>query len=771
MRLPTLSSLSIFLVSFLTPVFAASGTLYTDSVTYCAEAKAVIVEEFDIAYHQSNGSVTFSFSLASVENNLNVSANLYLNVYGIQAVNTTLNLCDYFEGVICPLPQVNFTGYGTYPIPSRYSSRIPGIAYTVPNLEGYARIELIREETGEIAACLQATLANHKTTEQTAVKWATGMFTLVAFLAALFHTAAANSPSPAQYRWFDVLFLFQAAAATGLMHLNYPLAYSAFVQNFHWALGLFHSTSMQNSINKMREKTGGHLDGTAYSDVQYINRKFSPYNVYASMNEVTQSSSAFKSFLAESATSNEHLEHFAKRVAIPSALAQNATTDLDTGLPVYTNTMGVAEANAYDTIFFVFLAFIAIFLALHVILFITLWVFDRIGRGKEGLYWAPRFRRMWWDFCMGNALRVCLIGFFPIFIFAFWQFHIGDSGLSIFFAVFGILLCLVPLATVFVLSIFRHRRPSSTAPDISALYTSYRWFHSAGVLYRAFRQRFHFFWFAPLVLGMTARAAFIAFGPSQAWAQVIGNVVVEFVVFVSILACRPHKDRKGDWMAAFLSFCRMAAFGLLVAFIPSVGLRPIPRAIIGFVIIVLFGVPTVMLFISFIWNLGYGYLWRRHTHRIEDGLEVERFVASDDQSSDRPPMMQQVDASTFVSSDAAEMSRGSLGRRTSILEPVGDNVYEPSMTSHHYPSQSSGSQSQHYGSVEGPSPGAEDPSASMAAYEQAAKGGGEYYHNENPRIASPPISRPPSGQSQYYTPSNGMTSSTRRSGEQYYHGR
>jgi len=89
---------------------AASGTLYTDSVSYCTEAKAVVVEEFDIAYHQSNNSVVFSFSLAAVESNLNVSANIYLNAYGMQIVNETVDLCSYFQGVICPLPQVNFTG-------------------------------------------------------------------------------------------------------------------------------------------------------------------------------------------------------------------------------------------------------------------------------------------------------------------------------------------------------------------------------------------------------------------------------------------------------------------------------------------------------------------------------------------------------------------------------------------------------------------------------------------------------------------------------------
>ncbi|WVR07678.1 hypothetical protein IAU60_004720 [Kwoniella sp. DSM 27419] len=788
MRIPRLALPLMSLGALLSsaPVAQAAGnTLYTNTVSYCSEARAVIVDEFDIAYHRSNGSATFSFSLASVEPNLNVSINLYLNVYGIEAVNQTFNLCSYFSGVICPLPQVNFTGYGTYPIPTKYTSMIPGIAWSIPNLEGYARIQLIRDGSDEVAACLQATLSNGWSTKQTAVAWATGAFTLVALLVGLWHTAAVNSPSPAQYRWFDILFIFQAAAASGLLHLNYPLAYSAFTQNFHWALGLFESSHVQNSINKMRSKTGGHLTGDAYGQVQYINRKLSPYNVLASLNEVTANEASFRSFLADASVPSTQV---IKRAAIESGTTQDAVSDVASGLPVYTNTLLIPEANAYDTVFFFFLAFIAIAIAFHVLLFAVIFIAEKVGRGKRDAFWATRLRRMWWDFCMGNALRLCLIGFFPIFIFAFWQFRLGDSGLSIFFAVFGILLVLAPLAVVFILSAIKHRRSSSTAPGISPLYTSYRWFHSVGVLYRAYRQKFHFFWFLPLVLAMIARAGFIAFGPNNAWAQVIGNVVVEFLVLIALIACRPHKDRKGDWITTVLSIFRLIAFGLLIAFIPSIGVKPIPRAVIGFVIIVAFGLPVVLLFFGLFWNLGYGYLWRKHTYRIEDGLEVERFVASDDDSSVQPAMTQ-VDPAVagFASRDQASNSpAASLGRRTSLMEPVGDNVYG----SHHLPSFSSesGPASNRMSMAPGAQAasrysatnGAGDMTAA-AAYEQAARG----QYNQAPRYSreydsgyGQRISRSStmnssrnSGTSHYYTPGEGTYSPNGRySRDQYFSG-
>jgi len=290
-------------------------------------------------------------------------------------------------------------GYGTYPIPDTFITQIPAIAFTVPNLEAYARVQLIRDDTGEVAACIQTTLTNGKSTRHLGVAIATGVFTALALLIGIIHTLAVSSPSPAQYRWFDILFLFQTAAATGFLHLNYPLVYSNFADNFAWSYGLFKSSAMQNTINKMRFKTGGTLSGDAYSDVQYINRQLSPYN-FINLNSL-DSVSSFKSFIVNASTPHTQLQ---SRATIPSVVQTNATTDLSTGLPVYVESLGIPEANAFDTVFFWFLAFIAIAVAFHVLLFAIVFIVDRV-QDRRG-HWASRMRRIWWDFCGGNALRL-----------------------------------------------------------------------------------------------------------------------------------------------------------------------------------------------------------------------------------------------------------------------------------------------------------------------------------------------------------------------------
>lgn len=551
-------------------------------------------------------------------------------------------------------------------MPDWVQDQIPSIAWTVPNLEAYARVELIDERTNEPAACLQATLSNGKTTQQTAVKWASGMFTLAAGVVALVHSMLVNSVSPALYRWFDVLFLYQTAAAAGMMHLNYPLAFSNFVQNFHWSFALFHSEPMQNSINDMRNRTGGHVGFDAHSDVQYINRKLSPYNMQSrvDMSNMIGNASALKSFFMDYAV-QPVVGALQRRAPMPSLVDQNQTTDLTTGIPQYVETRSIPYANAYDTIFFFFLAFVAIVLAFHALLALPVFTLSRSSPTNAVTRWATRLRSAYWDLLYANLLRACLVFFFPVFVFSFYQWTIGkgDSGLSIFFAVLGVLFIAAPLCTVFALSLRRAKRESPEKLGVSLLYTDFHFFQSAGVLYRQFKQKRWFFWFAPYVLAMFARAAFIGFGQRNPWAQVIGCLVVEVLLFVSLIVFRPEKRRSGNLLSIVLSLFRMVLFGLLIAFLETLHVKPIPRTVIGIVEIAIVGIPTIFLLISLIWNAFYGILWRRNrAPGPEDGAELERASFDTDRNEKRTPP-----PDTLASTDTE--SHDSSGPHTPTNEP------------------------------------------------------------------------------------------------------
>lgn len=86
--------------------------------------------------------LNFAHSLPSSPSSSQTDAilNLELNAYGISAVNTTLNLCELLNGVLCPLPQYDFVGSATIPLPAAVtdSINIPGIGFLIPDLEATA---------------------------------------------------------------------------------------------------------------------------------------------------------------------------------------------------------------------------------------------------------------------------------------------------------------------------------------------------------------------------------------------------------------------------------------------------------------------------------------------------------------------------------------------------------------------------------------------------------------------------------------------------------
>lgn len=137
-----------------------------------------------------------------------------------------------------------------------------------------------------------------------------------------------SAPRRLQHLLTEYILFIQHIVLTGILHLNYPLAYSAFVQNFFWAFGLFGFTQpekgtpvsfdtqgldadfeaeprlagsgFQDAIDRLRARTGAGsyqsvVSGSDQMDVGrwraldpvlYGHRTLSPYN------EVAASSSA-----------------------------------------------------------------------------------------------------------------------------------------------------------------------------------------------------------------------------------------------------------------------------------------------------------------------------------------------------------------------------------------------------------------------------------------------------------------------------------------------
>jgi hypothetical protein len=308
-------------------------------------------------------------------------------------INVTIDLCNILNGALCPLPMYNFTGSDSIPLPSSLgvTNKIPGIAFKIPDLEAFAQLTLIQVDTGKVKACVQSTLSNGWSARQPAVEWSTAGFALLFLLLAIWQSLSPETPSP--YRFMDFLYLLQSITATGFLSVNYPSVYRAFTLNFAWAMGLVSvSSSFQNSINNLRHLTGGSMaDASGGSAVGLVNRKLSPYNC--------GQSEGCGALVARSGPSTYPLAQNLAGVGEPATVTQASSNILQAGIPIYVNTLHIATANAFMTIFFIILMLSAIALAVFGIGYVGLRTMKKRRWGKtlkvmgEGVY--PAFVRAW----------------------------------------------------------------------------------------------------------------------------------------------------------------------------------------------------------------------------------------------------------------------------------------------------------------------------------------------------------------------------------------
>jgi hypothetical protein len=580
-------------------VHAHEDIIFTSSVSYCAPPENLLVEQFDVAYFPLNNSLVFNISAASVQANVNVSANLFLNVYGTHPVNITLDICTLFNGALCPLPLYVFNGSETLPLPSsvKFTSDIPKIAYKIPDLEAFAQLTLTEVGTGELKACIQSTLSNGWSTHQPGVSWGIGGLAFLALFSSVWQSFLLDSIAP--FRFLDLLGLYQTIASSGFFDLNYPVVYRAFTLNFSWAMGLFSQSpksSMQESITNMRHLTGGDLAGsTAGASVALVNRALSPYNTDSLFTTYQALSVIDLSAYASNKTISRSL--IARDVQTVTSQSPNV---LDAGVPIYVNTIGIATANAFMTAFFSALILLAITLALSLIIYGVASLASRQASTRP--HWLAEIKPRFPLFARAWGLRIGFICFFPLVTFALYQWTLKDSWLSILISVitFLVVLGVVGCAALRVLLFGRRSSPWLLTEDLPAhapLYGQYR------------IPRFYFF--ALPLLATFVRSILISAAKNKGTVQIVGVVCIELFLLLSHVVLKPGKTRRSDVLSIYLAITRFVTAGLMIAFIVPINLPPIPRVVIGLVVLVLFSIAVVVMLFNTLWNLGLQHLWVR----------------------------------------------------------------------------------------------------------------------------------------------------------------
>lgn len=202
--------------------------------------------------------------------------------------------------------------------------------------------------------------------------------------------------------------------------------------------------------------------------------------------------------------------------------------------------------------------------------------------------------------------------FSPIMIFAFYQWTLKDSWLSILLSVIAFL-AIVGLVSYSALLTIRLALRST--PD--ALYADDDQLASRGPLYAQYRVPRYYF-FLPITIASVIKALVVAFAKGNGEAQIIVLVTVEGLLVLSHFILRPTKTRGGDVFSSFLAIVRLVCMGLMIAFIERLGVAPIPRVIIGFVITVIFSVTVIITILNLVTHSGIERLWKWRSYRASE---------------------------------------------------------------------------------------------------------------------------------------------------------
>ena len=538
--------------------------------------------------------------------NTNVVANLFLNVYGIQPINVSIDICSLFGGALCPLPLYTFNGSDSISLPKTLNiqSQIPAITYAIPDLEAYAQLTLTDVKSGDVKACVQTTLSNGWSTHQYAVEWSTAGIAIFALAVAIWQSIVHRDPALAPIRLIDLMSLFQTIALSGLLSLNFPSLYRSYTLNFAWTLGLFAASTtspIQQSINRMRHLTGGDLsDASSNGAIDFVNRKLSPYNSasFVLADTLAPEAGLTNNDLAKFPISNVST-NFEPQILVGGDVAtvtQDSSNILQAGIPIYTNSIGIATANAFMTVFFLTLILIAITLASLALVYGVCDVlgYTKFAKRHPGI---GQFRSRYPSFARAWCLRAVMVSSLPILVFTFYQWTLKDSWLSILLSV----LLLIALATIFLPATFFATRTS--LPKGERYEPTPEWVSPLTAPYRHSRV----YYVLPLLLVVIIKALVTAFAHAQGTAQIITFVVLELFLFLSIVTLKPHQTRGADVLAGYLGLTRLVCHGLMIAFAESLAVKPIPRVAIGAVVTVIFSVAVVVLFLNILVNAG---LWR-----------------------------------------------------------------------------------------------------------------------------------------------------------------
>ncbi|KAJ2901487.1 transient receptor potential ion channel [Zalerion maritima] len=666
----------------------AEALLQSTSLNTCQENSSFTASLFNVVFTPGNNSATISVvAVSSVQGN--VKFDVQASAYGYAFLQQTIDPCDVGLAGLCPMTSGKLDLDFNIEVSDDAVNQIPGIAYSVPDLDATVRVYLNLTDSGESVSCVEADISNGKTVNLTGVKWATACVAGLALCASAVVSGLGHSNTAAHVasNALSLFGYFQAQAIVGMVGVHVPPIVRAWTQDFQWSMGIIKINWMQSIFTWYQRATGGTPTelfsslGDVSVQVEKVKRSLSlvtPDAVKRSLSSITfidtGAVNLFKRGMAM--LPRDEISPIAKR----STILQEHGSYIVYGIQRVGFVAGIEISN----IFMTGLSFFCIFVVLTVM---SVAAFKGVCElsVKKGWMKSDRFlefRNGWFTVLKGILFRMTLIGFPQIVILCLWEFTQKDSAAEIVLAVFfffGMSATLgwaaFKVVRIARRSVTMHRNPAYI------LFSDPQALNKWGFLYVQFRASAYYF-VVPVLAYTVVKGAFVAFAQHSPIVSAVSFVLIEAGALIGASVLRPWMDKSTNTMNIAICVINFLNAIFLLIFSDVFGQPSLVSGVVGVVLFVANAVFSLVLLIVIIVSTTITFFRKNPDTRYQ-------FMADDRASF----MKSQTQLTTTTELDAlAATARGDKAGFKSGLDLDDDNesissdslrrrMHEPSMSS------------------------------------------------------------------------------------------
>lgn len=589
---------SLLFLSALPARVLGAQILSTNGYTTCSDNPTIEVTAMNLQYNKDTNEVVFDVAGTSSEEQY-VNASIVVTAYGKQVYQKSFQPCDpkTYVAQLCPVPAGHFSAVGSQDIPSSYASMIPSIAFTVPDLDGQAKIELTNAQ-GQELACIESSVGNGKSMNVAAVQYVTAGIAAAALGLSMISGVASGGvagvaqPSPT---FGEVIGFFQGVATNGMLSVSYPAVYQSFTQNFAFSTGLVPWGSMQNAIDNFRQSTGGNLTDDSYAYLQNV-------TLVTTSNGNSTGGSIFKRAFTEAliwtrdvSTSvngtSENLGGTNNSTSNSTSSTNNKAVHYVSGVEAYVEQLMVPQANTFMTVLLIFsivVAFITVMILLVKVILEAVAMVTTLPKSLES--WRKRY---WWRLAK-TLTNLVLLLYGTWTLYCVYQFKNGDSWAAKTLAAVSWALFTGTIAFFTIKIWLKARQSTKMAGDSSQLFEEKEVWIKYSLFYDSLRKG-SWWLFVPSILYMVARNVVIAAADGHGMAQAIGQIIVEILFLGLLIFTRPYARKSGNVINIIIQVVRVLSVVCVLVFVEELGISQTTKTVTGVVLIVVQSVLTGVL--------------------------------------------------------------------------------------------------------------------------------------------------------------------------------